>query len=209
MTNLKRILTLSVGLLCLVTAVAWASLGGITKRQPTPNAPKLTVQVAVAEVRATPQVLEAVGKVLPSASVEVRAQVGGLLKSVLIKDGDRITLGQPLFAIDAEPLKAVLAQAEAQWARDKALADIALDTETRLRPLAEKKVTTAKEFSSAVNLRISLQAAAEASHTQIDQARILLDYADIRSPIAGRAGAVPGQTRQSADHGGDVAPACH
>lgn len=190
MTNLKRILTLSVGLLCLVTAVAWASLGGITKRQPTPNAPKLTVQVAVAEVRATPQVLEAVGKVLPSASVEVRAQVGGLLKSVLIKDGDRITLGQPLFAIDAEPLKAVLAQAEAQWARDKALADIALDTETRLRPLAEKKVTTAKEFSSAVNLRISLQAAAEASHTQIDQARILLDYADIRSPIAGRAGAV-------------------
>ena len=109
---------------------------------------------------------------------------------MLIKDGDRITLGQPLFAIDAEPLKAVLAQAEAQWARDKALADIALDTETRLRPLAEKKVTTAKEFSSAVNLRISLQAAAEASHTQIDQARILLAYADIRSPIAGRAGAV-------------------
>ena len=59
MTNLKRILTLSVGLVCLVPAVAWASLGGITKRQSAPSAPKLTVQIAVAEVRATPQVLEA------------------------------------------------------------------------------------------------------------------------------------------------------
>ncbi len=152
--------------------------------------PAMVVSVVDAQRGAVPEILEATGKVLPSATVEIRAQIGGILKTVLVKDGDHVEVGQRLFEIDDAPLKAALALAQAQWERDKALADNAVDTETRLKPLAETGAASKKDYVTALNTRVSLVAAAAASKAQIDQARILLDYAVITSPIAGRAGAV-------------------
>lgn len=162
-----------------------------THRAPAkPVVPSFNVRVAPVERRAVPQVLTAVGKVLASGSVELRPQTGGVLDKVLIQDGERVRAGQPLFTIDARPLQATLAQAEAQWARDRALADDAAATEARLRPLAAKEYVSAQEYQQALGTRNALQAAAAATRTQIEQARIGLAYASIRAPIAGRAGAV-------------------
>ncbi len=49
---------------------------------------------------------------------------------------------------------------------------------------------TKKDYVTAVNLRVSLAAAAEASKAQIEQARIALGYSRITAPISGRAGAI-------------------
>ncbi len=88
---------------------AWNVRGSTSPTKPA-AAPKLGVEVADVQIGPMPEVLEATGRILPSATVEIRAQVGGLLKSVLIKDGDRVEVGQPLFEIDDVPLKAALAQ---------------------------------------------------------------------------------------------------
>ena len=175
-------------LLVAAAAAAWYFWGG--KPTAPPAAPSFSVRTAAVEIRAMPQVLQAVGKVLASASAEVRPQTNGVLQKVLIEDGARVSTGQPLFTLDAQPLAATLAQAKAQWARDKALADDAAATEARLKPLAAKEYVTAQEYQQALSTRNSLQAAASATRTQIEQARIALAYASIRAPIAGRAGAV-------------------
>jgi len=175
--------------LALIAAVAgWWFLA-----RPTPSAaPPVPIVVLVtrAETRPMPVVLQSVGKVVAQASVEVRPQTGGVLREVFIKDGERVVAGQKLFALDAQPLTATLALAQAQWTRDKALADDAAAAQARLKPLAEKEYVTAREYETAVSNRISLQAATEATRTLIDQARIALAYATITAPIAGRAGAV-------------------
>lgn len=160
------------------------------KPAPPPAAPSFTVQVTRAAVRPVPVVLQSVGRVVASASVEVRPQVSGVLRQVFIQDGQRVTAGQKLFALDAQPLSATLAQAQAQWARDKALANDAAATQARLKPLADKEFVTAKEYESAVSNRQALEATAAATRTQIEQARIALGYATLTAPISGRAGAV-------------------
>jgi membrane fusion protein, multidrug efflux system len=152
--------------------------------------PRLAVQVARVTERAMPVLLQSVGKVVAQASVEVRPQVAGVLRQVLIQDGARVVAGQKLFVLDAQPLNAALAQAQAQAARDNALAADAAAAQARLKPLADKEYVSAREYEQAVTSRIAAQAAATATRTQIEQARIALAYATITTPIAGRAGAV-------------------
>ena len=178
-------------LVLLVAGAAWWFLGRTTKA-PAPAA-RIEVQVTQAQTRAMPVVLQSVGKVVAQASVEVRPQTGGVLREVFIKDGQRVLAGQKLFALDAQALAAALAQAQAQWARDKALADDAAAAQARLKPLAAKEYVTAREYELAVSTQASAQATANATRTLIDQARIALAYASITSPIAGRAGAVLGK----------------
>src|SRR5689334_18796322 len=60
----------------------------------------LTVRAAQAVVKPMPVLIEAVGTVEPEQSVQVRAQVSGVLKSVQFKEGDNVRAGQVLFLID-------------------------------------------------------------------------------------------------------------
>src|SRR5215208_7001460 len=60
----------------------------------------LTVRAATAVVKPMPVLIEAVGTVEPEHSVQVRAQIGGVLKAVQFKEGDKVKAGQLLFLID-------------------------------------------------------------------------------------------------------------
>jgi RND family efflux transporter MFP subunit len=183
-----RVVLLLVALVLVAAGLGWW-LFGRTAKAPVAVAP-IDVQVTQALSQAMPVVLQSVGKVVAQASVEVRPQAGGVLRQMFIQDGARVVAGQKLFALDAQPLASALVQAQAQWARDKALADAASAAQARLKPLAEKEYVTAQEYATAVSNSVSLRATAAASQTQIDQARISLAYATITAPIAGRAGLV-------------------
>src|SRR6266545_734263 len=80
----------------------------------------LTVKIAQAVVKPMPVIIEAVGTVEAEHSVQVRAQVGGVLDSVKFKEGDFVKTGQLLFQIDPRTFQAQYNQALAQLARDKA-----------------------------------------------------------------------------------------
>ncbi len=178
-------------LLLLLLAAGLAAWWWLSRTPPAAAPPRvLEVQVTSAELRPMPVLLNSVGKVVAQASVEVRAQTSGVLRQVFVQDGQLVKAGQPLFALDAQPLLAALALAQAQWVRDTALADDAVAAQARLKPLAEKEYVTARDYELAVSNRRSLQASAAATLTLIEQARIALAYATINAPIAGRAGAV-------------------
>ena len=148
----------------------------------------LIVKAVRAIVKPMPVLIEAVGTVEPEHSVQVRAQVPGVLQSVLFKEGDTVKAGQLLFQIDARTFRAQYNQSLAAMARNKAQLENARAQQERLEPLLKREFITRQEYDVAVTSAKSLEAAVQADQAAADQARIQLEFASIRAPISGRTG---------------------
>lgn len=150
----------------------------------------LTVRTAQALLKPMPVVIEAVGTVEPEHSVQIRAQVSGVLKSVEFKEGDRVKAGQLLFQIEPATYEAQYKQVLAQLERDKAQLENARAQQQRLEPLLKREFITRQEYDVAVTSAKSLEATVAADEAAAEQARIQLSYARIVAPISGRTGAL-------------------
>jgi len=148
----------------------------------------LVVKAATAVAKPMPVLIEAVGTVEPEHSVQVRAQVSGVLQSVLFNEGDLVKPGQLLFQIDGRTFEAQYQQSQAQLARDQAQLENAKVQQERLEPLLKREFITRQEFDVAVTSTKSLEATVAADRALMEQARIQLEYTRIHSPIAGRTG---------------------
>lgn len=148
----------------------------------------LTVRAAQAVARPMPVLIEAVGTVEPEHSVQVRAQVGGVLQSVFFKEGDRVKAGQMLFQIDPATYQAQYNQALAALARDRAQLENARAQQQRLEPLLKREFITRQEYDVAVTSTKSLEATVQADQAAAEQSRIQLSYCRITAPIGGRTG---------------------
>ncbi len=154
----------------------------------------LFVREAVAVVKPMPVQIEAVGTVQPEHSVEVRAQVSGVLEKVLFKEGDMVTAGQLLFQIDPRTFDASYRQVQAQLARNMAQLENAKVQQERLEPLLKREFITRQEFDVAVTSTKSLEATVAADRAMVEQARIQMEFARIHAPISGRTGALAVKT---------------
>ena len=83
--------------------------------------PPVPVTLATAGTQAVQQVLQAIGNVEPSATVQVRPQVAGELVRANFAEGQNVRKGDLLFQIDPRPYRDALLQAEAGVAKDRAL----------------------------------------------------------------------------------------
>ena len=150
----------------------------------------LVVKATRAVVKPMPVLIEAVGTVEPEHSVQVRAQVSGVLQSVQFKEGDLVKSGQLLFQIDPRTFEASYRQAQAQLARDMAQLENAKVQQERLEPLLKREFITRQEYDVAVTSTKSLEAIVAADRALLEQARIQLEFSRIHAPIAGRTGAL-------------------
>lgn len=150
----------------------------------------IAVRVARATVKPMPVLIEAVGTVEPEQSVQVRAQVNGVLQSVFFKEGDKVKAGQILMQIDPRTYQAQYNQALAALARDKAQLENARAQQERLEPLLKREFITRQEYEVAVTSAKSLEATMQANQAAAEQARIQLEYTRIHAPITGRTGAL-------------------
>jgi multidrug efflux system membrane fusion protein len=164
-------------------------LAACSKKQAPPT-PPVPVTVAPAERRAVPFELAATGTVEPLQTVEVQAQVGGILQRVAFKEGDEVKQGQLLFQLDQRPYRAALDQAAAALARDRAQAANAEQDAKRYESLVEKQYVTAQQYEQARTAAAASQANLAGSQAAVDQARLNLQYATIRAPITGRTGSL-------------------
>jgi multidrug efflux system membrane fusion protein len=168
----------------------------------------LVVKATTAVTKPMPVLIEAVGTVEPEHSVQVRAQVSGVLQSVKFKEGDNVAAGQQLFQIDPRTFEASYRQTQAQLARDMAQLENAKVQQERLEPLLQREFITRQEFDVAVTSTKSLEATVAADKALVEQARIQLEFTNIRAPIAGRTGTLaikPGNL-VAAGAGGGGAP---
>jgi multidrug efflux system membrane fusion protein len=169
-------------------AILPALAAGCEKPRPK-DPPPVPVTAALAERRAVPRNLQATGTVEPVATVAVQSQVTGVLQRVLFAEGQDVRAGQVLFEIDPRTDRAALEGAQAALARDLVQLANARENARRLAELGPDYATRQQIEQAQANAD-ALAATVRADSAAIEAARLQLQYATIRSPIAGRAGSL-------------------
>lgn len=167
----------------------WQQQGSKVKPQD-PRSRAVTVELVTARVGDAPIQISAIGQIVSSHSVAIRPQVSGTLLQVFFKEGDRVKAGDKLFAIDAAPYRAALAQAQAQVASGRAALLAAETQEKRLLPLADKGYVTPQEVLDAKVSAEQARASVQLAQATIAAAQVNIDRTLIRAPISGRTGAL-------------------
>jgi len=155
-----------------------------------PSQPAVPVTVDHVVEKEMPLDVNVVGTVEAFSTVAVRAQVTGELKDVNFSQGEDVQAGQVLFTLDHRPLEAALNQAEANLARDTAQAANAKVIAQRMDDLVERGVGTREQRDTARTTAAALDAVVGANTAAVENAKVQLQYATIRAPIAGRTGAL-------------------
>ena len=151
---------------------------------------KVPVTVAAAVEQAVPDQIEATGTVEPRQTVAINPQVGGLITAVRFREGDEVRTGQVLIEIDRRPYRAVLEQASANLARDRAQSETAHLNLARARTLLESGAISQQDFDSQRAAAASLAATVAGDSAAAQRAALDLDNCLVRSPIDGRTGSL-------------------
>jgi multidrug efflux system membrane fusion protein len=140
----------------------------------TAQAPVRPVTVAKVVAKDVPLYLDEIGTCAAYETVQVQAQISGVIIGRHFQDGSDLKKGDLLFTIDPRPFQAALDQAKAQAELDQV-------TLKRQEDLRVRKVISQQDYDTAVANAQKSQAAAEA-------AQVNLDWCYIKSPINGRVG---------------------
>jgi multidrug efflux system membrane fusion protein len=169
----------------LMACLQLTSCSGEKKKAAPPPVPVL---VATVTEKTVPVELKAIGNVEAYATVSIKARVGGQLVQVNFREGQDVKQGELLFVIDPRPLEAALKQAQANLARDKALANKAQVDAVRYAELIKKQFVSQQEYDQAKATAESLAATVNADEVAVQNAKLMLSYCYIHAPISGRTG---------------------
>ena len=150
--------------------------------------PSTTVGVATATTADIPIVLEALGTVVPQATVRVRPQVGGVLQQVLFKEGQTVRKGELLATIDPRQFEMTLQQAIGQRQQAEAQLEAARVTLQRYQTLLQQDSIARQEVDTQAATVKQLDATLVIAKANEGTARLNLSYTRIVAPIAGRVG---------------------
>lgn len=141
--------------------------------------PPMPVEVAVARTDTVVDAILATGQIAALHAIELRPEVSGRVREILVNEGATVAEGTPLIRIDDAELQAQVAQAEAE------------------RDLAAQDLMRAKGLREAVGIAQAdvdrADAAARRTQAQYDLLKVRLDRTVVRAPFAG----VVGQRRVS------------
>jgi membrane fusion protein (multidrug efflux system) len=155
---------------------------------PAPTSPPPLVGVITAHPQSVPLIQNLVGRLSAFRSADVNARVAGVLLKRAYVEGSEVKKGQLLFEIDPAPLKAELASATAQLAKDRAILGKARADLARYRRLHRQESIAEQTYTDQKFLVQQDEATVQMDEASVETARINLGYAYVRSPITGRAG---------------------
>lgn len=178
-------------LLALAAAVTFALVlagCGSHAAEPAGGPPPADVSVAPVLNRNVHQWDEYTGRIAAVESVALRPRVSGYIDRVAFQEGQEVDKGDLLFVIDQRPYLAELAQAQALLDRARSEAALAQMQDRRAQSLIEAKVISKEEFETRRANTSQSNAAVRGAEAALATARLNLQYTEVRSPIAGRAG---------------------
>ncbi|MBF0128267.1 MAG: efflux RND transporter periplasmic adaptor subunit [Magnetococcales bacterium] len=152
--------------------------------------PPPAVKVATAQRRAVPVEVRTIGHVKAPATVAIRPRLDAEIVGVFVADGAMVKEGDRLFALDAREVENRLKLAQANLARDRAALVNARRLLERQTRLASSEVSSPQNLDKAKADLEMLEASIVADEAQLDSARLQRSYTELRSPLAGRVGAV-------------------
>lgn len=175
---------------CLLLVVAALPAGcsdGSKAGKPEDGVP---VVIAVAEKKDVPREVRAFGSVDASSTVDVRAQVQGLVTEVHFREGDFVKRGQLLFTVDTRPYRASLAAAQAELLRSRAVAEQMRVEAERANALRQEGVASDRDVAKANADAASSAADVKLGQAQAASASLNVTFTRITAPIDGRTGAL-------------------
>lgn len=156
------------------------------QKQMTPALPVMKVQLSPASVSSEYSVrLEGL------ADAEIRPQVDGMLQAILVREGEKVKKGQPLFRIDDSVYREQYNTALAAQRAAEAQAAVARVNAEKLVPLVENKVIAPVQLTTAKAQEAAARAQAAQAAASARSAAINLDYTVVKAPVAGYIGRIP------------------
>jgi multidrug efflux system membrane fusion protein len=128
------------------------------------------------------------GRTAAIDSLQVRARVSGYLDKIAFQEGQEVREGEVLFEIDPRPYRAALNQAEAQVSLQKAAVQYQEDVYQRNRRLYSQQGVAQQEMQQAIEQLRSAEASLRAARAAVEQAKLNLDWTEVRSAVGGRIG---------------------
>ncbi|MFO1057339.1 MAG: efflux RND transporter periplasmic adaptor subunit [Dongiaceae bacterium] len=168
-------------------AGAWAWPGKEEPAPPPPAPPQVTVGTPLQQTLAP--ATDFLGQFSAVDSVDLRAQVGGMLAEIAFKDGQLVRKGDLLFVIDPRPFQIRLDQAEAQLQSAEAHAALTKAQLWRAQQLKQSNFGSAETVDQRAADQRGAEAAIAAARAAVRDAALDLEYARVAAPLTGRIGA--------------------
>jgi len=148
----------------------------------------IPVLVAEAVSRDVPIFLEGLGTVTAYKTVNVRSQVDGRLDKVVFREGQPVKHNEVIAEVDPRPFEILLHQGQAAATRDQAQLDGAKRNLDRYVAVGGEHLLPQQQIDDQRALVEQLTGTVQSDRATIENARLQLDYARIKSPIDGITG---------------------
>ena len=183
-----------------LTATSLFCLTGLATAQPMggpgpgmgPGGPT-DVGVVTLTAQAVPVTSTLPGRVVASATAEIRPQASGIITAVNVKEGQEVKAGDVLFSIDPATYEAEVAVAEANVASAQSQLPAAEATVTRYTTLVASGGIAQTELDTAQATLAQAQASLVSAQASLRVAQLSLDRANVTAPIDGTVGVISGQ----------------
>ncbi|MFG0322814.1 MdtA/MuxA family multidrug efflux RND transporter periplasmic adaptor subunit [Pseudomonas sp. zjy_13] len=146
------------------------------------------VRVVPARTGDFPLYYKALGTVTATNTVNVRSRVAGELVKIHFKEGQRVKAGDLLAEIDPRPYRIALQQAEGTLAQNQAQLKNAQVDLARYKGLYAEDSIAKQTLDTAQAQVAQFQGLVKTNQAQVNDARLNLDFTQIRAPISGRVG---------------------
>lgn len=157
--------------------------GSQSAHRPLPEVVTVTVEERQVELNT-----ELPGRTSPHLVAEIRPQVGGIIQKRLFKEGSDVKEGDLLYQIDPAPFQVALDSAKASLGKARANLPSIQSRADRYRELLADKVVSQQDYDDAAAALEQARAEIEYWKTQVEAARINLDYTHVAAPISGHIG---------------------
>jgi RND family efflux transporter MFP subunit len=159
--------------------------------QAPPALPPTPVEIAPAKMAPIEDATEYVATLRSLNSTEVHPQIDGQITQILVKSGDRVRRGAPLFQIDPRRQQAAVQNQQAQRAALEASVAYARQQAQRTNDLLAAGAISRQEQEAAATALRTAEANLSALDAQLQQQQVLLRYYTVVAPVAGIVGDIP------------------
>ena len=183
---MKRLLKFLIKFIIVLAVLAGIGFGVKTfffdAKTETAAGPLVSAKVTLATIATT---ISATGTLEPVDQVEVGTQVSGDISKIYVDFNTKVKKGQVIAELDKSKLRATLTQAEIAYKSAQADYNYKESTYNRVKKLSESHSASAVELETAEYNMNSAKLAVERSENEVNQAKLNLSYATIKSPISG------------------------
>jgi len=170
---------------CVIVVVLFSMVKGCIFKPKKALLPPRPVQTQLVIQKDVPIYLESFGTFSAIQNVDIQAQVTGKIKDVHFKNGDYVSIGDPLYTIEPSEYRAQADKAQASLAQSLADLKLNMDILERNKRLVEKDLISKQDFESMQTNLVSSQAKVDLDRAELELARINLGYCYIVSPLNG------------------------